>query len=148
MEPTTKEEMAVVISNNELIGRFMEVTPEEEYVVANDDAIRYSPKNTGYYDSPYRQKKECESFLEDNPIHKEQGFRVEKREWWPWYNQDWNKLMECWYKFLGLRFSGHNDSFKHAEIKTTVGYAIIYGDINLAYQRLVEAINWYNSTKQ
>lgn len=70
------------------------------------------------------------------------------RKWWPQYNNDWNKLMEVWYKFLGLRFKEPMQQFKHSEIKTTVGYAILYGDIKLAYQNLIEAINWYNLTKQ
>lgn len=143
MEPTTKEEMGV-LSNNRLIAEFM----------------GYERVRIGYFDDDDPEEGETEwqvknrAWMDEVEINSvgEYYVNVPAKEWVEEedlnYHQDWNKLMEVWYKFLGLRFAGHNDQFKHAEIKTTVGYAILYGDINLAYQRLVEAINWYNSTKQ
>lgn len=64
------------------------------------------------------------------------------------YHSNWNWLMPAWYRFVDLRFADVMHQFKHSELKTIVGYAILYGDIDLAFTNLVEAIKWYNSTKQ
>lgn len=63
------------------------------------------------------------------------------------YNSDWNELMRAWYHFVDLRFTDSMHHFKHSELKSTVGFAILYGDIKLAFSNLAEAIKWYNTTK-
>jgi len=63
------------------------------------------------------------------------------------YHTDWHWLMPVWYRFVNLRFKDQMDQLKHSELKATVGYAILYGDIKLAFTNLVEAIKWYNTTK-
>jgi len=55
--------------------------------------------------------------------------------------------MPAWYRFVDLRFTDPMHHLKHSELKSTVGLAILYGDIQLAFSNLVEAIKWYNTTK-
>lgn len=56
------------------------------------------------------------------------------------YHCNWHWLMPAWYKFVELRFDDPMIQFKHSELKTTVGYAILYGDTQLAFANLVDAI--------
>lgn len=61
------------------------------------------------------------------------------------YHIGWDWLMPVWYKFVDLLFEDPMHQLKHSELKTTVGYAILYGDIALAHTNLFEAIQWYNN---
>mgnify|MGYP001577040529 CR=1 FL=1 len=63
------------------------------------------------------------------------------------YHINWQWLMRAWYHFVELRFSDGMHQLKHNELKTTIGYAILYGGIELAFTNLVEGIQWYNSIK-
>lgn len=63
------------------------------------------------------------------------------------YHRDWNSLMDVWYKFVDLRFENPDHQLKHSELKTTIGYAILYGQIQLAHTNLFEGIEWYYKTK-
>lgn len=56
------------------------------------------------------------------------------------YHCNWHWLMPAWYRFVELRFDDPMMQFKHSELKTTVGYAILYGDIKLAFTNLADAV--------
>jgi hypothetical protein len=60
------------------------------------------------------------------------------------YDKDWNRLMPVWYKFVDLRFPDPMQQFKHSELKTTIGYAILYGSIKIAHGNIFEGIQWLN----
>jgi hypothetical protein len=60
------------------------------------------------------------------------------------YHSDWNWLMPVWYKFVDLRFTDPMQQFKHSELKTTIGYAILYGSIKIAHGNIFEGIQWLN----
>lgn len=64
------------------------------------------------------------------------------------YHSNWQWLMPAWYQFVDLILSDPINQFKHSELKTIIGYAILYGDIKLAFENLVVAIQWYNSIKK
>lgn len=61
------------------------------------------------------------------------------------YDSDWRYLMAVWYRFVDLRYLDVMHQLKHSELKTTCGYAILYGGIDLAYNRIIDAIKWHNS---
>lgn len=61
------------------------------------------------------------------------------------YHYSWDWLMRAWYKFVDLRFKDVMDQLKHSELKTTCGFAILYGDIKVAHNNIYEAIIWYNT---
>ena len=62
------------------------------------------------------------------------------------YHSDFGWLMKAWYKFIDLRFHKPVDQFKHSDLKTTIGIAILYGGKELAFQNMVKGIKWYNET--
>ena len=63
------------------------------------------------------------------------------------YHSDWNWLMDVWYKFLELRFIKTMSQLEHSDLKTVVGHAILYGEIEVAHRNIYEAIQWYNENQ-
>ena len=61
------------------------------------------------------------------------------------YHWCWSELMPVWYKFVDLRFPKPVDQLQHSELKTIIGYAILYGGIELAFVNIIQGIQWYNS---
>jgi len=139
-----EQDIKEVMVNNELIGRWMGGKPEIEYCVGNDTGSCFHPKHCGT-SWPPKQKQECEKWLSQSEWAKREGYEVKKEEWWPWYNQDWNKLMEAWYKFRELKFDKEIDQFHHSGLKGLISHAICYKDIQIAYDEICKAIKWYNS---
>lgn len=150
MEPKTKEEMDYVLANNELIGRFMKINPEEEYYVGNDDGSIFNPKYCGY-NWPPEQKSYSQKWLKEhnNGLIHGQQYYLKMQEWWPWYNQDWNKLMDAW-NFIRAKIHKEYDyfppTFKHSI--SLWENACFKGEIKTAYKVIIDAINWYNSIQQ
>lgn len=56
------------------------------------------------------------------------------------YHISWSALMEGWYKFIALRFESPMKQFRHSELKTIAGYAILYGGITIAHKNIYEGI--------
>jgi hypothetical protein len=82
------------IPGNETIGRWMGLTPELEYYVGKDESSIYNPAHIGdYYITPELQKRECERWLSEHPQQAKDGYKINVWEWWPFYHNDWNKLI-------------------------------------------------------
>lgn len=89
-----KQDIETCMEQNKIIGQAMGIQPEIEYCVGDNEGSCFHPKHCGTTWPP-QQKTECEKWLAESPWAKKQGYEVKKEEWWPWYNQDWNKLMEA-----------------------------------------------------
>ncbi len=90
-----REDIEEAMAMNKIIGQAMGAKPEIEYCVGNGSASCFHPKHCGY-NWPPQQKQECERWISENKEHAARNnYSVQKEEWWPWYNQDWNKLMEA-----------------------------------------------------
>lgn len=73
--------------------------------------------------------------------HKELGFlTIEEMG----YDCSYQWLMPVWVKFRDLKFEDFKYQIEHSERKDIIGLAILYGEINIAFERLSEAITWYN----
>ncbi len=154
-------------ANNKLIHEFMERQPEIEYCIGAKDgsSIRYSPSQC-YFDSAYTQKKECERWLNENngkPQAKDQA--VLKLENYPYYNKDWNLLMEVIEKIqttahvnirvgyccISRKFIDKMSFAKAHNMDTTdvplLGESNSLGFIGNVYEAVLQFINWYNNEK-
>ncbi len=92
--------------NNKLIAEFMGDEPEIEYTVSNGSASCLHPKINGF-SHPLEQKRECDAFLEKNRGQERLlNYRTTRHEWYPYYPNDWNKLMSVVDKIekLGYEF--------------------------------------------
>lgn len=87
-------EFEEIMKMNALIGAYEEIRPTQEFAVAHEtqNSIRFNPAHTGYYPSPWEQKKACEKHIEEYKLAKD-GWIVKEYLWWPYYEQDWNALM-------------------------------------------------------
>ncbi len=64
------------------------------------------------------------------------------------YIDDWNLLMEVFYKFRDLHFTQSNHlvaALQHKQIIAPVKYALTHYSIKEVFIELVTAINWYNT---
>lgn len=65
------------------------------------------------------------------------------------FNTSYDWLMKAWVKFRDLDITNpFNDFIKHKSLCGQIGQTILYSEITEAFSKLVEAINWYNSTKE
>lgn len=62
------------------------------------------------------------------------------------YHSNWQWLIPAWYKFRDLKFEDAKSQFEHSDFKQNIAYCICYRDIQSAFQSIVSAIQWYNST--
>lgn len=60
------------------------------------------------------------------------------------YYCDYRMLMPVWHKFRDLIFDTPKMQLKHSEFKSRITRAILYGDIELAFTNLVDAIKKIN----
>lgn len=63
------------------------------------------------------------------------------------YHKSWESLMAVWFRFIALRFKSPMNQLQHSELKTTIGYAILYGTKDLAHHNIYQGIQWYNQNK-
>ena len=119
MEPNTKEQTDYILVSNELIAKFMGYTVSHK---------RY-PRNHGIGAPEIVDNQDC--------------IREKLK-----YHRDWNKLIDVWFKFRDMRFPEVKHQFEHGEFKQLISHSICYSSIDETYRTLVDAISWYNSTKQ
>lgn len=147
----TKENWSRVIESNKLIHEFMRLEPEIEYCIMSNDetAIRYSPKNIGFYNS-YQQKVECEKYMEERkngymymPMDK---YKIGTLKNYPYYNNNWNELIKVIEKIeegdFGFKMCRkvvevYRDSTKELILKVKEK-----NRLESAYKAVVEFIMW------
>lgn len=127
-----KQDIEQFMEQNKVIGKAMGVEPEIEYCVGNDGGSCFHPKHCGTTWPP-KQKHECEKWLSNSKWAKDQGYEVKKEEWWPWYNQDWNKLMEAVEKIEAMGYFVSINGNACAIMKDRFGGSV-----------LCSACNWEN----
>jgi hypothetical protein len=144
LEPTTKEETEQVLANNRLIAEFLgyekvrvgyfnDLDPEDgqtEWQVQNEKWMeRMGMENVGNY------------YV--NVLH-DKWFECEDAA----YHTDWNKLMEAWDLCRAKVWAKYMDyPSEYFKLQEKYANKCIYPDVKEAYETLVEAIKWFNSTK-
>ena len=141
---------------NKLIHSFMGRKPEEEYYVGNGESICYSPGNMKeYYPMAFQQKKACDDWLaglkpDSWPI--QQGYKTMKCLNYPYYNSNWNVLMEVVEKLCDMGFDV--DISQRWCCIDGEGY---FGDssgtmqettIMTVWEQISNCIEWYNTNKE
>lgn len=157
------EDYKKIIANNKLIHEFMGRKPEIEYCIGSKDgsSFRYSPSNIGF-DWPPSQKAECERWLKEN---EPKGYAEDQAmltlENYPYYDQDWNKLMEVIDKIRDKGMSIDIITFHFSEKHNQTNGTRICGkdrnpfvfnenenDLkNTVYLSVLGFIDWYNLNK-
>jgi len=86
--------MDAVWAANKVIGEKLGFTPREEYSVGN---AKSSCLNPSHYESwPAAQKAECAKWIAGHKEYCEKnGYTVQRREYWPLFQRDWNALVEA-----------------------------------------------------
>jgi hypothetical protein len=159
-----EQDIELFIEQNKLIGQFMGVEPEIEYCVGNETGSCFHPKQCGY-SWHHQQKHECERWISENKEYAERnGYSVQREEWWPWYNQDWNKLMQVVEKIGQLHLKSkvaYNPDLVF-KVEIVNGYTQISGAterifynssvegsmINATYKAVYQFIQWQNNFQQ
>jgi hypothetical protein len=136
------------IEQDKAIALFMGVNPEIEYYIGNDEVSVFHPKHCGYDWAP-RQKAECERWLSERGAEvwvKKGGYQIKSQEWWPFYHQDWNKLMPV-VKVIRtmnvLSLPGGAGGWIKAASK--MNSALLTIDLQKAHEGVYEFIQWYNT---
>lgn len=62
--------------------------------------------------------------------------------------KDWHEIMSAWYLFKGLTFKSSKFELEHSNIKTIVSYSILYKSIDEAFEKINQAIDWYNYSSE
>lgn len=152
-----------IIEQDKAIALFMGVKADVEFYIGNEEGSVFHPKHCGI-DWPPRQKAECERWLTERGADvwvKKGGYQIKSQEWWPFYHQDWNRLMPVIEKIGNLRVkstASYNPdlSFK---IEIVNGYTQISGAperifynsslegsmLNATFKAVVKFIQWYQS---
>ena len=64
------------------------------------------------------------------------------------FNDSWNWLHPVWEKLRDLRFENLESQFNHTEIKERLCHEITYGTLQSSFEKLGEAVIWYQSLKK
>lgn len=146
-EPKTKEEIDI-IAGNELIVKFM-----------GYERIRvgYYGVNAGDEDDETEFQRQNEKWLDDVGI-------TDVGEYWVivpldlWfdaekpllYDQDWNQLMKVWIAIRSKVWQTNNGGYPVDFIKYIEDWKreCFNGHLPSCYHIVINAINWFNSTKQ